>query len=226
MIVVRRKPMETILSYLAPYRHVLLLGCGTCSTVCFAGGEKETEELACLLPMMADQKGMELDITGTTCQRLCDWEFVEEVFAGDEQPAAVVSLACGVGHNLLANHLEGIRVFPGTDTLFMGATIEHGLWQEMCIGCGDCVLDRTFGICPVTRCTKSILNGPCGGSTDGKCEIDPNVDCGWIKIIERAQSLGQLNDLAEYVPPKDWSTSHHGGPRKLEREDLKIARAE
>ena len=225
MIVVRRKPLESILAFLAPYRKVLLLGCGSCAAVCFAGGEKETEEIACLLPVMAADKGMDLEVRAVTCQRVCDWEFVEPVLAGDEKPDAVVSFSCGAGTNLLADHLGAIRVFPGVDTLFIGATTEHGQWQEMCSGCGDCVLDRTFGICPIARCSKSILNGPCGGSKDGKCEINPETDCGWIKIVERAQALGKLDDLAStYIAPKNWASSHHGGPRRVKREDLKIAK--
>ena len=226
MIVVRRKPLEDILSFLSPYRKVLLLGCGTCSAVCFAGGEKETEEVACLLPLMARQKEIEIEVRAATCQRVCDWEFVEPVLAGDETPDAIVSLSCGAGVNLLADRLDSIRVFPGADTLCIGATVEHAVWKEMCGGCGDCILDRTFGICPVARCSKSILNGPCGGSNDGKCEINPDTDCAWVKIIERARSLGRLDDLAQYNPPKDWATSHHGGPRTVIREDLRIVEPE
>lgn len=226
MIVVRRKPIDEILSFLSSYKKVLLLGCGSCSAVCLAGGEKETEELACLLPLVAREKGMEIDIRAATCERVCDWEFVEPVLSADEKPDAIVTLSCGVGANLLADHIEDIRILPGTDTLFMGAAKEHGVWQESCAGCGKCVLDQTYGICPVARCSKSMLNGPCGGSNDGKCEINPDIDCGWIKILERAQSLGKLESLTEYVPPKDWTTSRHGGPRTLIREDVKIVDSE
>ena len=226
MIVVRRKPIEDILSFVSPYRKVLLVGCGTCSAVCFAGGERETEEVVCLLPLLARQKQMAIEIRAGTCERVCDWEFVEPLLLADEKPEAIVSFSCGAGANLLADRLDDIRVFSGTDTLFVGATTEHGEWQEMCVSCGDCILDRTFGICPVARCSKSMLNGPCGGSNNGKCEINPDTDCGWAKIVERAQSLGRLDDLVEYVPPKNWAPSHHGGPRKLAREDLKIDKGE
>lgn len=226
MIVVRRKPLADILSFLAPHKSALLIGCGTCSAVCFAGGEKETEEAACLLVLLAREKGMELELRAVTCERVCDWEFVEPVLAADEKPEAIVTFSCGSGANLLADNIDGIRVFPGTDTLFIGATVEHGVWKEMCAGCGDCVLDRTFGICPVARCSKSILNGPCGGSNQGKCEINPETDCAWIKIVERAEALGRLDGLAQYIPPKDWSASHHGGPRRLIREDLRIVEEE
>jgi len=226
MIVLRRKPLEDILSFLAGYRKALLLGCGTCSAVCFAGGEKETEEVACLLPLMARQKQMDLEIRAATCERVCDWEFVEPVLAEDDKPDAIVSLACGAGTNLLADRLDDIGILPGADTLFIGATVEHGVWTEMCSGCGDCVLDRTFGICPVARCSKSMMNGPCGGSNNGKCEINPDTDCAWAKIVERAEALGRLEELAEYVPPKDWAPSRHGGPRTHTREDLRIVDSE
>jgi ferredoxin len=226
MITARRKPLDKILSFIAPYKKVLLLGCGSCVAVCFTGGEKETEELACVLPLMAREKGLDLEIRAATCTRVCDWEFVEPVLADDEKPDAIVTLSCGTGVNLLADRIPDIRVFPGTDTLFMGANVEHGVWKEYCSGCGDCVLDRTFGICPVARCSKSIMNGPCGGSNDGSCEIDPDTECGWIKIIERGQSLGHSESLTEYVPPKNWGTSQHGGPRRLIREDLKIVDAD
>ena len=157
-----------------------------------------------------------------TCERVCDWEFVEPVLNGDETPDAIVSFSCGSGVNLIAEHLETIPVFPGTDTLFIGATMEHGVWNEMCLGCGDCTLDKTFGICPVARCSKSILNGPCGGSHDGKCEVDDEIECVWVKIVERARTMGRLDELGQYIPPKDWSTSHSGGARRLLREDLRI----
>jgi len=222
MIVVRRKPLEVMLDYLEPYNNVLLMGCGTCSAVCFAGGEKETEEVACMLPLMADDKGLNIEVRAATCERICDWEFVEPVLSGGDVPDAVVAFSCGAGINLLADRLETMPLFPGTDTLFIGANIEHGVWYEMCLGCGDCIVDKTFGFCPVARCSKSILNGPCGGSHDGKCEIGDEVDCVWAQIVERARVMGRLDELGQYIPPKDWATSHSGGPRQLIREDLKI----
>ena len=127
----------------------------------------------------------------------------------------MVSLGCGVGVNFLAQKLETIPVFPGVNTEFFGATVEPGVWVEMCAGCGNCILHLTGGICPIARCSKSILNGPCGGSQDGKCEISPDVECGWALIVERMKKLGTLDRLAEIVAPRDWSTSRHGGPRRV-----------
>ena len=98
--------------------------------------------------------------------------------------------------------------------------MEHGTWLEMCAGCGDCILHLTGGICPVARCTKSLMNGPCGGTNDGKCEINPETECGWVLIVNRMKELGTLDKLSEINPPRDWSSSYHGGPRKVIK-DLK-----
>jgi len=137
-----------------------------------------------------------------------------------EEVEAVLSLGCGVGVNFLAEKLETIPVFPGVNTEFFGASVEPGVWVEMCAGCGNCLLHLTGGICPVARCSKSILNGPCGGSKDGKCEISPDVDCGWYLIVERMKKIGTLRLFEEYIPPRDWSTSRHGGPRRVIREEV------
>jgi hypothetical protein len=112
-------------------------------------------------------------------------------------------------------------VYPGVNTKFLGGTNEPGLWTENCQSCGDCILDRTGGICPIARCSKSLLNGPCGGSQNGKCEIDKDIDCAWQLIYDQMKGLGRLDDLLKIEPIKDWSKNRDGGPRKVVREDLK-----
>jgi hypothetical protein len=104
----------------------------------------------------------------------------------------------------------------------MGVTEEHGVWAERCQGCGDCVLDRTCGICPVARCAKSIMNGPCGGSQNGECELRHDTPCAWQLIIDRLKASGELSRYGEIAKPRDWSASRDGGPRKRIREDMKI----
>ena len=119
-----------------------------------------------------------------------------------------------------------VPVFPAVNTTFMGSTVEHGVWEERCAGCGECILHLTGGICPVARCAKSIMNGPCGGTQDGMCEIstpEHPVDCAWALIVERAKQLGTLEQLKEVLAEKDWSTGRDGGPRRRVREDLRIA---
>jgi hypothetical protein len=163
-----------------------------------------------------------LEIKEVTLERQCDIEYLEPMREYADQYQAILSLACGAGIQFVAEKFRKHPVLPGVNTQFIGVTEEQGVWTERCQSCGNCVLDRTGGICPVARCSKSLFNGPCGGSKGGKCEIDSQVDCGWQLIYDRLQELGQLEKLEIVMPVKDWSTSRDGGPRKRIREDLKI----
>lgn len=226
MIVASSKPLEEVFGFIENYHKVLVLGCGECVTVCQVGGEKEVAILAQALRLKAKTEGKDIEFVENTIRRQCEPEFVEPILENLDGVDAIVTIACGVGCNFLADQQPDIPVFPGVDTTFMGATIEHGEWAERCAGCGQCILHLTGGICPVARCAKSILNGPCGGTNDGMCEIstpDNPVDCAWYLIVERAKKLGTLEQLKEVLAPKDWSTARDGGPRRLVREDLKIA---
>jgi hypothetical protein len=228
MIVAERKPLDEIERFIEEFQHVLIVGCGGCATVCLAGGEAEVGIVGSALRIAARNAGRRQDIVEDCVTRQCEPEFVAEALERVEREGcdAVLSLACGVGVNFLAERLGDVPVFPGLNTKFLGATAEPGVWVEMCAGCGNCMLHLTGGICPVARCSKSILNGPCGGSNDGKCEISPDVDCGWELIIERMKRLGTLDRLTEIVPARDWSSSPHGGPRRVVREDLRQLAAE
>jgi len=224
MIVMKQKPLDRILDRLRAFRKVVVLGCGTCSTVCFAGGEREVEELCCSLQLALRESHAEVEFEGVTCKRACDWEFLEPMADSLRGAEAILSLACGAGTNLIADKLPGVPVVPGVDTTFLGANAAPDAWSEMCAGCGDCILDQTFGVCPVARCAKTLLNGPCGGTKDGKCEVNPETECAWAKIVERARALGRLGDLERIVPPKDWSSARDGGQRTLKRSDLGLRR--
>jgi ferredoxin len=222
MIVAQGKPIEEILKMIDPYDKIILAGCKECVAVCAAGGEKEVGVLASEIRLARKRDGRAIEIREVTLERQCDPEYVEQIrdYAGAYQ--AILSIACGVGVQFLAEHYSGIPVFPGLNTDFMGGAVEQGVWSERCQGCGQCILHLTGGICPITRCSKSILNGPCGGSTDGKCEINPEIECGWQLIINRLKELGELERrFMEMIPIKDWSTSRDGGPRQVVREDLK-----
>jgi len=111
---------------------------------------------------------------------------------------------------------------PGLNTSFLGLPEKQGVWAERCAACGNCILDKTAGICPIARCAKSLLNGPCGGSQGGRCEIDPQVECAWQLIYDRLQAREELELLEEIIPPRDWSTNRDGGPRRIIREDLQF----
>lgn len=221
MIVAERKPIEEIIGFVRDCKKILIAGCNECVTVCSAGGKKEVGILASALKMAFMKDGKELEIKEVTLERQCDHEYLEEIKNIIDQYEAVISLACGVGIQFMAEKYVQTPVFPGVNTSFMGVTEESGLWTERCQGCGQCILAITGGICPVSRCAKRLFNGPCGGSTKGHCEIDPDLVCGWQLIIDRLKELGRMEDYEKIIPIKDWSTERAGGPRKVVREDLR-----
>jgi ferredoxin len=220
MITAVRKPFAEISGMLEDSRRVLILGCGTCVTVCMAGGEKEVAILASTLRLANEKDGRRMEISEATIERQCDREFFDTVRDKVAEADVVLSLACGVGVQFFGEVFPDKAVLPGLDTKFYGAAIAQGVWAERCSGCGTCVIADYGGVCPVTRCSKSLLNGPCGGSQKGKCEVDPaNLDCGWQLIYDRMKVLGQLDRLEAVKPIKDWSSGRHGGPGKIVKED-------
>ena len=219
MITGSQKPIQEIADLVDPYERVLILGCGTCVKTCFAGGEDEVAVLASALRLYFKKAGQELAIDELTVERQCENEFIQEAAAKTGQNDAILSLACGAGVQALAKRFAKSPVLPGVNTTFIGIQESPGVFTEECSGCGNCGLAAFGGICPLTRCAKKLLNGPCGGSQQGKCEIDENTDCAWHLIIDRLSLLGQLDNLKTYIPPKNWATSLSGGPRKLIRED-------
>jgi ferredoxin len=221
MIVAERKPIEEIIGFVRDCKKILVAGCNECVTVCSAGGKKEVGILASALKMAFMKEEKELEVKEVTLERQCDHEYLEEIRNIIDQYEAVISLACGVGIQFMAEKYVQTPVFPGVNTSFMGVTEESGLWTERCQGCGQCILAVTGGICPVSRCAKRLFNGPCGGSTKGHCEIDPDLVCGWQLIIDRLKELGRMEDYEKIIPIKDWSTERAGGPRKVVREDLR-----
>lgn len=222
MITAERKPMDEIIEYVRPYNRILLVGCNECVTVCAAGGRKEVGILSSALQMAFMQEGKTLEIKELTLERQCDPEYVEELVGSIDQVEAVLSMACGCGVQEVARRYKDKPVYPAVNTKFMGASEQQGVWAERCQGCGECVLGLTGGICPVARCSKRLLNGPCGGSTLGKCEISPEVDCAWQLIWDRMKALGIEDQYERVMAAKDWRTSRDGGPRKIIREDLAL----
>ncbi|OQY03626.1 MAG: hypothetical protein B6I22_11200 [Desulfobacteraceae bacterium 4572_123] len=222
MIVADKKPIEEIIDIVKDFRRLLVLGCNECVTVCEAGGKKEVGILASTLRMYFMSQGHEARVDEVTLERQCDHEYLEEIRNVIDQYDAVVSLACGVGVQFMAEKYHDTPVYPGVNTCFLGATEQRGIWTERCQACGQCILAYTGGICPVSRCAKRLLNGPCGGSTNGKCEISKEIDCAWQLIIDRLKSLGRLDDYEKIFAIKDWSTDRAGGPRKVVREDVQI----
>ena len=205
MIVAQQKPLEETRQMLAPYGRVLILGCGTCMTVCDAGGEREVSYLHSAL-RVAQAKGGNGTHTFSeyTVKRQCDREFLEPLADRLKDIDAVLSLGCGIGVQAIAERFPDIPVLPGVNTSFMGMAKEWGVWDERCAACGDCRLEDTAGICPITRCTKGILNGPCAGTKNGKCEANKDMDCAWVLIYRRLERLQQLERMRRYYPPRNF----------------------
>jgi ferredoxin len=220
MIVAEQKPLEEIVQLLGDARKVLMVGCGTCMTVCFAGGEKQVGILAAVLRMKSRVDGHPMQVAEVTVQRQCEWEYIDPLKEQLTEYDVILSLACGIGVQAMNERFPATITLPGLNTTFLGMPTEQGVWEERCQACGDCILGLTVGICPIARCSKQLLNGPCGGSQNGLCEVDPDIPCAWQLIWERAVKLGRLDQLLEIQSPKDWSNSRHGGPRKIVREDL------
>jgi hypothetical protein len=183
--------------------------------ICFAGGEKETAVLASTLRIAGKMAAKPQEISERTVERQCEWEFIEELKEPLKSVQAVLSLGCGVGVQAVSEKFPEIPVLPGLNTLFMGMPTEESVWIERCAGCGNCILEKTAGVCPTARCAKGLLNGPCGGSEDGKCEVSSDTPCAWQLIYDRLAQRGQLATLEEIQPPRDWSSSAAGGMRKV-----------
>jgi hypothetical protein len=222
MIVAERKSIEEITGMIAHCKNVLVMGCNTCVAVCHTGGEKEANILAQTLRMKAKMDGREQNIEDVSVERQCETEFIEPLTERIKVADCVLSVACGIGPQTIVTMFPDKVILPGVNTTFYGQPTAMGIWEERCGGCGDCVLDKTAGICPIVRCSKSMLNGPCGGSQNGKCEVGKDNDCAWQLIYDRLSALGKLEVMDEITPPKDWDSARHGGPRRMVREDLLI----
>jgi ferredoxin len=220
MIVAERKPMDAILAMVAHFKRVLVLGCGSCVTVCLSGGEKQAMELALQLRLAAKAKGRDQTFEYDCITRQCDREFAANMKQTPDQYDAVLSIACGVGVGYMAGLFPATPFLPGLDTTFYGAGVANGQWAEYCHGCGDCVLGWTGGICPIARCSKYLINGTCGGTNKGKCEVSKEMDCGWYLIYKRLQETARLDELRKLRPPRKWSKDRGRGVRRLTHAEM------
>jgi ferredoxin len=222
MIVAQRKNIPDLLAIVEQHRKLLVLGCGTCVTVCLAGGQREVSIIASALRMAAKLKGLPLEVEEGTIERQCDNVFLEQAADSIKTHDAVLSLGCGAGVQALAERYTGKPVYAGLDTAFIGILEERGVWAEKCATCGACVLHEYGGICPVTRCAKHMLNGPCSGSREDRCEVNPERQCAWQLIYKRLKDIDQLDRLKKIKSPKNWNRSQSGGYRTIIREDHRV----
>jgi len=225
MIVAERKPFEEIKERVKDYKKLLILGCGTCVSVCHAGGEKEVGLLATELRMANKLDGREVEIGEDTIQRQCDQEYIKPVVEKAKDYDAVLSMACGAGVQFVAEMLESMPIIPALNTRFIGVAAEEGIFAEKCRACGNCLLADYGGICPITMCAKSLVNGPCGGYKDGKCETSSEQNCAWIMIYERLAKQNRLDKMREISAFKDYSTQSHPA-RQVNEAYTKAERAE
>jgi hypothetical protein len=216
MIITRQKSKEDILKMLSGRSRVFIVGCGDCSRICKTGGEDEVRAMADFL------KSRGKDVTGYVVPDVtCAAAQAKIVYAQNKEALkksdAVIVFACGSGVQCVKeNDRYDLAVYPGCDSLFSALIDKDGSFKEVCSSCGDCLLDLTEGVCPVTRCPKGILNGPCGGQNKGKCEVDRTKDCAWIMIYQRLKEKNKLDQLKRRLPAKNFQKSVKPGAVALE----------
>jgi hypothetical protein len=210
MLISEQKPMEEIIRSLDGEKKVFLVGCKGCAEGCQSGGEQQVIEMRHKL----EEEGK--TITGFSLIDMVCNESLTRMKLGAHRGAieladSLLVLTCGIGVQTTAAVVDKV-VHPGCNTISSGGA--HAEWKEAerCLECGDCILDYTGGICPIARCSKHLLNGPCGGSQGGKCEISPDLPCAWQLIIERLTKIGRLDKLEQVIAPKNWSVSLIAGP--------------
>ena len=184
MLIPQKKPLEEVLAMVGDAKTVAVIGCGLCASTCQTGGAPEVEAMKKTLEE-AGKSVVVTDVADACCMKL-----------GVRAKCKAISAA--------APECTGIPVYPANNTMFLGEVARVGIWEEACKMCGDCVLGTTGGICPITQCAKSLLNGPCGGQKNGKCEVNPENDCAWIQIYKRLEQLGQLDKLSMTRPDKGY----------------------
>jgi ferredoxin len=212
-----QKPIDEIVEHVRPAERVFIIGCDNCAAKCRSGGIPETKEMADRL------KKRGVNVIGWCVPQpagvsLCKLANTKKVLQGEygvqvKEADSFLVLACGQGFHTVMDATDGGVVHPGCDTVFGGETVTDNFITEYCSLCGECIVEYTGGLCPVTLCAKSLLNGPCGGAKDGKCEVDRNRDCGWHLIYERLKALGRLDEIEKYVMPKN--NSRWSRPRSL-----------
>jgi len=211
-----QKPLDEILAYIRKGEKVFVVGCSNCAAKAKSGGEPEVRAMKARL----EAKGVTVagwavpPDGGSLCKLSATQQLLNEDYKTETEAAdSFLVLACGQGIHTVIDATEGGIVHPGCDTVFGGETVTEDFITEYCSLCGECIVESTGGLCPLTLCAKGLLNGPCGGATDGKCEVSKDRDCGWQLIYERLKSIGRLDLLRQYQAPKDWSKS--ANPRSL-----------
>lgn len=211
MIVAERKPLDEVKMMVNPYKKILNVGCGGCTSICYTGGQKEVGRLNEELKNSLDQEGVTIQTEGFTIERQCNADFYPELDEIVKNYDAILSMACGAGVQFLADRYPGQPVFPALNTIFVGIDRDIGWFEENCRTCRECVIGETAGICPITRCAKSVFNGPCGGtSREGKCEVSKDTPCAWYEIFKRLKEQNRLDNMLKVKPAREWKNQTRG----------------
>ncbi len=203
MIITKLKEFDDLLDSIEG-EPVFIIGCSECATVCHTGGEKEVLDLK----RKFETGGIEVTgwvVLDPACHLLNDKRLLRQHQKEINKSKKVLVLACGNGAQTVSEILQNVDVIPGLDTLFLGEIKRATEFEKRCMMCGECIQDDFDGFCPVTRCPKSMLNGPCGGAVDGKCEIDKDMDCVWDLIYKSYEKKGLLSKMKKFHEKKDWS---------------------
>ena len=210
MIITQKKPIEEVMALVGDAKTVAIVGCNSCATACQTGGEPQIKELAAILEA-AGKKVVATTIADYCCMNLGVKAKMKPINAAN--PDCVICMSCGDGVQCVAKNAPTIPVYPSNNTMYLGEAVKFGVWEEACRFCGQCVLGQTGAICPITQCAKSLVNGPCGGQKNGKCEVNPENPCAWIKIYERLEATNQLDKLG--VRRKDKRYGDFAYPRTI-----------
>jgi hypothetical protein len=202
--ITKQKPFEEIQQQLEGFDRVYIAGCGTCTTMTKTGGMEE------VLAMKERLQELGKLVTGwivipTACDEMTEVA-IKENGGAIQNAGCILVMSCALGVHKLSTYI-GKPIFPAVDTLFIGVEDAPGHFQEVCAQCGQCVLGETAGICPLTACHKGLLNGPCGGTNNGKCEVDKEKDCAWTLIYERLQEQGRLDLMRRLHSPRDYNVA-------------------
>ncbi len=216
MIIGTLKPFPELLDMIAPFRRILALGCGTCVTICHAGGDRQIEEILEMLRISRGKSAQGIETTRIILRRQCDTAFADDLPMDPANLDAILSFGCAAGLPNLISRFPKLPVIPAINTQCIGSGEGAGRWVERCIGCGDCFVHLTAGICVLTRCPKGMLNEPCGAETEsGSCDAIPAQTCVWLDIARRWKQMGTIQQTGRLIPMRNWSVSHSGGYRTI-----------
>jgi len=202
MIISEQKSKEELLLALDGCERLFLVGCAACATACKSGGEEEVFRMQEWLTSLGREVTGSL-IIEEACHIMRAGRDLRQHRLGVEEADVLLVLACGAGIQSVSSSTDK-RVIGGLNSLFLGNIRRFGQYEEKCSLCGDCILNETAGICPVTNCAKGLLNGPCGGMEEGRCEADRDKECAWNEIFQRLKKQGRPGVFARTVPPKNW----------------------